>query len=149
MIRKFITSVIMVLTMTSPWTMGASKAVTANPYVSCKFEVNKKSFRPGSKGELLITLTPVKGIHINLAPAITVELDSGGTIVKRGTAQIPGKEKFLDVTKSIRQPFFVSPSGGPAKVAIKGTITYYYCSDAEGWCSKFKQPFELSIIVVQ
>jgi hypothetical protein len=55
------------------------------------------------------------------------------------------KFPYLDPSKAIVQRFTVDtpPRSGP--VTLKGILTYYYCSDAEGWCSRFRQPFTVTL----
>lgn len=127
--------------------MAGGDVPTANKYVTCRVSINKKSLKPGSTGKLLITLAPARGIHINLNPPIALLLDSSDSVTRKGSPEIPRKEKFLDVAKAIKQAFVLSPASRPGIVTIRGTIIYYYCSDAEGWCSKFKQAIEMPIRV--
>lgn len=146
---KFAVSLSLLFVLISSVAFAGGPSSATNQYVSCKVNLGKRTLQPGSTGEMLITLKPSAGIHINLTPPISLTLDSSTTVTPMGSPEIPKKKKFLDVTKPIRQPFTVSPALKPGTVTIKGTVTYYYCSDAEGWCSKFKQPIELSIRVVK
>ena len=128
---------------------SGEKAAAVNSYVKCALEVKKKSLKPGEKGELFISLQPVKGVHINLTPPMSVSFDSLGEIQASGTMEIPKKETFLDITKRIRIPFVLSPASKAGTATLKATLTYYYCSDAEGWCSRFKQPLEVTMTVAK
>ncbi len=135
-----------------PETIGMSGKLPSspeNPYVTCTFDVNKKNFRPGAKGELLVTLQPIKGIHINLEPAMSVRFDSSSGLQSNGAMGIPRKENYFDAGKKIHIPFVLSAASAPGTATLKATLTYYYCSDAEGWCSRFRQPLEISMTVTK
>ena len=36
---------------------------------------------------------------------------------------------------------------GPGSSGISGTLTYYYCSDSEGWCRREKKQFTVAVTV--
>ena len=127
---------------------GAPSPAT-NLHVKYTAEVKQKKVKAGSTADLVMKLQPEKGIHINLEPPLSLVLDSSAMITVKGKLQIPKADKFLDVSKSLKQTITLSSSAKPGTQIIKGILTYYYCSDAEGWCSKFKQPVELTLNVVK
>ena len=120
-----------------------------NPYVNCSVSVKQKKLKSGAKGELLITLTPRQGIHINLEPPLSVTLDQSKAIASLGNIAIAQKDTILDVSKPIRFTFTLAQSIKPGKVTIGGAVTYFYCSETEGWCSKFKQQFEAKFTLIK
>ncbi|HUL42723.1 MAG TPA: hypothetical protein VLY03_00030 [Bacteroidota bacterium] len=124
---------------------------TQNSYVQCRVQTKQKNLQPGSSGELLITLKPQEGIHINLQPAIDVKLDSSVAVTAVGKTEIPRQAtaNYLDTSIPVKQSFAVPKSAQPGNIVVRGTITYFYCSDAEGWCSRFKQPFLVNLTVVR
>jgi hypothetical protein len=127
-------------------------STSTNKYVEYSAILKPDKLKPGSVGQLLITLKPQRGIHINLDPPLSVILDSSVALISSGKIDIPRmkKEKFLDPTKPIGVPFTLARSLAPGtRVTLKGTLTYYYCSDAEGWCSRFKQPVDIQCTVVK
>ena len=133
----------------SIFVFGSGNPKTDNDYVKTVINLKQQKLKPGASGEILIYLKPKKGIHININPKIEVKLDSSGIIASTGNLVIPQapKTSSLDPAKPIKQSFKLSHNIKPGRAILKGTLTYYYCSDAEGWCSKFKQPVELTIIV--
>lgn len=130
---------------------GGGNPKTENEYVKTEISLKQNKLKAGASGQVLFSLRPKKGIHVNLAPAVEVKLDSSDLIALSGKPEIPRDKKtdFLDPLMPIKQSFTLSKKTKPGMVALKGMLTYYYCSDAEGWCSKFKQPIEMKITVVQ
>ena len=96
---------------------------------------------------LLFTLRPKKGLHINLEPGMMITADSAGGVFLAGQPQIPTDTSthYLDQSAPIRQQFRLSKPAAGDSVTVTGSMTYYYCSDTEGWCSRFKQPFSLKV----
>ena len=128
---------------------AGDEASKGNTYVTSTITLKSKAMKPGSKGQVLITLKPEKGIHININPPIDVKFDSNGIVDSRGKLEVPRSKKtdYLDDTAPIRQFFTLKKKIKQGTMTIKGVLTYYFCSDAEGWCTKFKQPFDLAVTV--
>ena len=127
---------------------GESPA-SSNEYVKCTVGLRQRMLKAGATGTILITLEPKKGIHINLTPPISVALDSTGVVVASSTRELPKVKTYLDTSKPIKYSFTLSGALKPGPQVISGVLTYFYCSDADGWCSKFKQPINLKIDVVK
>lgn len=117
----------------------------ANTYV--RFSASLRASTPGRPGAVHFELHPNKGIHVNLEPPISVAFDSASPVKPSGKLDIPRLEKvpYLDPAKPIVQRVTIPRQNGKDTLTLKGTLTYFYCSDAEGWCSKFKQPFVLTL----
>ena len=120
-----------------------------NNYVSFNASVKQGARATGS---LLFRLSPRKGIHINLDPPMSVSFDSGAPVKPAGKLEVPrmGKFPYLDTARAITQPFTLSIHSAegrtkPPSVTLKGILTYFYCSDAEGWCSRCRQPFAVAV----
>ncbi len=128
---------------------AGEKGPAANTYVKCTVDASHTSIKPGETGVMFVSLKPAKGIHINITPAMGVVFDSAGQVQAGGAMEIPKKETFLDASKPVRIPFVLSTSAKPGTVTVKAALTYYYCSDAEGWCSRYKQPLEVTIKVAK
>jgi hypothetical protein len=129
--------------------VAGNPSPATNLHVKYSAEIKQQRVKAGSTIDLLIKLQPEKGIHINLEPPLSLALDSSTTTTVKGKLSIPAANKFLDASKPLKQSIVLSSSVKPGKQTIKGILTYYYCSDAEGWCSKFKQPVELTLNVVK
>ncbi|HEY7412788.1 MAG TPA: hypothetical protein VII13_18755 [Vicinamibacteria bacterium] len=78
-------------------------------------------------------------IHVNEDPAPRLKLDAAQTVLVERPASAarppgkPGQARYLDTTFPLTFP--VSWSGEPAP-AVKGAVTYFYCSKRDGWCRK-------------
>ncbi len=124
-----------------------------NKYVRFSVRLGQPSLKRGGTGTLLFRLAPQAGIHINTVPPIAFTLDESSGIALTGKLQhatvTVDTSVFLDTSKTIRQSFTVAPSVKPGRQMLKGTLTYFYCSDAEGWCSRYKQPVEITIAVLK
>ena len=130
---------------------GGEGLSAPNQYVVFGVIAKPASLRAGRKCQLLISLKPVKGIHVNLKPPMEFKFDSSETISSVGQLEIPtsGRTGYLDPSKPVKQTFMLSEKLKPGEAVVHGMLTYFYCSDAEGWCSKFKQPVEITIAVTK
>jgi len=131
----------------STTSIAGNVRLTNNKYVTVNVDIKGNKLKAGSSIEMLISLKPVDGIHINLKPAIELTLDSLSSAALSGTMKIPKGPEYLDTSSPITQRILLAKKVKPGNVALKGMLTYYYCSDKEGWCSKFKQPIEITLTV--
>ena len=95
-------------------------------------------------------LEPVDGIHINTTPAFEIILEKNSPFEIAGKARFAKNEKeYLDTDKPVE--FSIKAKNGTAtgRQIAKGKLNYFYCSDKEGWCNRFSQPFEVSIDVTK
>jgi hypothetical protein len=120
-----------------------------NQYVQLEVTVSAQTLKAGESGELRIAFTPAEGIHINTSPAVEFRVDSSSSFIMKGNAQqerdaVTG---FLSTTVPVRQVFGVAQDTQSGPHILSGTVVYYYCSDAEGWCMKFRQRVEVPITI--
>jgi hypothetical protein len=108
-----------------------------------------------------IYLKPVEGIHINLEPPIKIELLSskGVTQIKEEKKATPQKTddklktvekkdgEYFDPSKPVLVKFKVGKDIGSGKTEIKAKVTYFYCSDKEGWCSQGRDEVIIPVVV--
>jgi hypothetical protein len=122
-----------------------------NQYVKFSASIRDKHLRPGTTTGLVVRLKPVRGIHINGRPPVEIKIDSSSTISSVGKIDVPRDSStgFIDPHRPVTVPITLSKNLKPGLMTVKGTLTYYYCSDAEGWCSRFKQPVEFTITIVK
>lgn len=120
-----------------------------NPSVACAVTVREPKSGPGSTITLEVKLTPVQGVHINMTPPIDVRLDSNAVIGSAGALQFPKptKDGYFDATRPFTLPITLARSAVRGKQTISGTVVYFFCSDKDGVCSRFKQKFEVSLTV--
>lgn len=118
-----------------------------NKYVHVYTSVKPATIKAGGNAEILFTFATQEGIHINLDPPIEVELDKKfATLGKLDVPKAKGIE-YLNLKKPVKQSFTLNKKLKPGKHLLKGTLTYFYCSDEEGWCSRFQQAIQLNIVV--
>jgi len=55
---------------------------------------------------------------------------------------------FLSTADPVEQRLAVSPTAATGTDTLEGTIVYYFCSDAEGWCRKQTQSISLPIHIL-
>ncbi len=129
---------------------GKSKSVE-NKHVQYEIKLLEQSLKAGATGTLQILLTPKKGIHINLDPPMNLKIDSSSTITKVEKLNVPkdNKNGYLDAAKPVTVKFTVSKNAKPGSLNLKGLFTYFYCSDAEGWCNRFKQTVDLNVNITK
>ena len=122
-----------------------------NEHVKISISATPSELKAGAQAQLLISLKPKKGYHIVTTPPMEIKLDSVSGIQVIGKLQIPQStnKDYVETSKPIKQRITLASRLKPGTATIKGTLTYFYCSDAEGWCSKFKQPIELTIKIVK
>lgn len=91
-------------------------------------------------------LTPNEGIHINTSPAIEFIPAKDSPYELSGKPQYKKDEKdYLDFTKPVIVTLKAKNNSIAGKTVIKGKLNYFYCSDTEGWCSRFSQPVEMTV----
>ena len=130
---------------------GSERSSRENKYVKMEVAVAKDTVRAGEAGSMLITLTPIEGIHINVDPAVEVMLEKDEFATLGGDPEMSSDKEtgFLAASTPIEQGFIVSSGAAAGEHVLKGTIVYYFCSDAQGWCTKFSQPFSLKVNVLK
>ena len=128
---------------------SSSNKQPQNKFVTCTVSFDSLTVHPGSKGALLLMLKPREGIHINIEPRPTFVFDSSSVVTADGKIEVTHGDSsaFLSKQKPMKQGFAIPITAKTGTVTLKGILTYYYCSDAEGWCSRFKQPVEATIEV--
>jgi len=120
-----------------------------NASVRCEVSMRQKSLKAGAMGQILVSLQPKKGIHINLDQPIQIKMDSAEVIASVGKPEIPMVDTLYDASKPIRLPVTISKNAKPGKFTLRGTVIYFYCSETEGWCSRFKQPIDVQCTVTR
>ncbi|MBA4312444.1 MAG: hypothetical protein C0417_07420 [Chlorobiaceae bacterium] len=120
-----------------------------NEFVDVKVSLKQKEVKPGSTCDLLIRFKPKQGIHINFEPPISVKFDSTLYLNKVEKLIIPRKPKqeYFDHKQDLIQKFSITKDTPPGDIVLKGTLIYFYCSGSDGWCSRYKHPFEVSVKV--
>lgn len=111
----------------------------------------RAELRQGRTGaEVAVTFSPRDhDIKVNQSPAPRLALDASQKVLSLKpvkTEKGEKKEGYLDTTFPVVFPVELAPvaRGTPP---VKGTLTYYYCSKAEGWCRKGTQDVEVPVAI--
>ncbi len=151
MIATFINSVLVLALLLPTAGPGGRFTSKANKNVACEISLAPAKVKAGSAGTLTMRLSPAKGIHINTTPEIELTVDTLNGLSWGSAPDVPkdAKSGYLQPKKPVTFRYAVG-SGVPAgRYTMKGTVKYFYCSDAEGWCNRYAQPFELTITVTR
>jgi len=111
--------------------------------VSAQFRAGKA----GSSGEVAVSFAPKDpDVHINTTPPPRLKLDGEQKLLgeKAGARPSLGSDKYLDTTFSVVVPVAIlEPVHGDQ--TVKGSVTYYYCSQREHWCRKGTAELEIPV----
>jgi hypothetical protein len=137
---------------------GSADAKAPNEYIDISVKVEKDSLKAGSEGRLLFSLKPKTGFHVNVEPPISIELTGNkgfSLLTKKFTPDSTVKPltskdgyKIFNPSAPVKFAFKIAKSAKPGTHIVQAKLTYYYCSDAEGWCSFTTESFPVKITVV-
>jgi hypothetical protein len=118
-----------------------------NKFVKVDVTLANATLQPGGKGTILVSFSPIDGIHINVDPPITVKIEKNQFIALEGGPDVNTDKEigFLSTSTPVEQHFNVSGKARSGEQTITGTIVYYFCSDTEGWCRKLSQRITLKL----
>jgi hypothetical protein len=135
--------------------------VRVSEYVKITANAANDTVRAGMEVRLLFHMQPQTGLHVNIEPAISLELINAKNFLLPAKKYMPDSTIKILTTKdgykifdpSQPQPvaFAVKVEKGakPGRYPLKTKLTYYYCSDAEGWCSFASEEFVINLVVVK
>jgi hypothetical protein len=144
---KLPTIALLALVLASVPVSAGTVRLTGNKSVTVEVSLSDSLVLPGDTVTVAMRFRPVEGIHINLQPPLDFKRDTSSSAALAGTLVLPKGEPYLNTNSPVVQRFVVPRGAKPGHLALKGMLTYFYCSDKEGWCSKYKQPVELSVTV--
>jgi hypothetical protein len=126
--------------------IAALIAVAAHHGAADHVDIQAALRRGASGAEIAVTLTPRDhDIKVNRAPSPRLTLDAAQQVLSLKPAKVEKGEKkegYLDTTFPVVFPVEVG-AHGHGGAFVKGTLTYYYCSKAEGWCRKGTREVEV------
>ena len=121
---------------------------SSNEYVRFDARLSKVTLAPGARAKIIFTLTPAEGIHINAEPPPAFTLDSMSIATLVGA---PSMEKdnrgYLAKDAPLRQSLVIAKNTATGPGSLRGELVYYYCSDTQGWCMRYRQPVELTLTI--
>ncbi|MFQ5798097.1 MAG: hypothetical protein ACE5H0_05300 [Bacteroidota bacterium] len=120
-----------------------------NRHVRIDVSVEPSSLILGAKGEIRIQFHPFDGIRINTVPPTELNLAEGSPLTLIGEPAVPTDPTtgYLDASKPMTYTFAVSKTARPGTTKVNGTLVYYYCSDKEGWCLRWKDNVSLTLSI--
>ncbi len=131
----------------------ASVAGASSPNDDVRVEARAASatMRSGSSGAVELRFFPVEGFHVNLDPPVQFSLDSAVALDLAGKPVMTADSVtgYLSTTVPVQQAIIIRDQTPPGLLIVKGTVTYFYCSEREGWCNRRKQPVEFTISVIR
>ncbi len=121
----------------------------------------KDSVRAGREIKLVFHMQPQEGFHVNVEPAIKLALLDAKSFTLAAEKFTPdAKTKTLTTEDGFKifdpkhsQPVTfavkVAKNVKPGKYPLKAKLTYYFCSDKDGYCSFKNQEFVFNVVVVK
>jgi hypothetical protein len=112
--------------------------------------------KAGANGAVAVTFAPLDpDVHVNEEPAPRLKLDPAQTVLLDKQAPPPARTptfdpdtaRYLDPKVPVSFPVALSPKAPRGGQAVKGTVTYFYCSKREGWCRKGSAEVEVPVAV--
>lgn len=121
----------------------------AADHVAVEFSLSRDTLSRGAGAAMLVAFAPADGYHVNAVPALSVAFDPTSAVDASGDPDLAADTAtgYLDSSVPVRQGMTLRPSAVPGSAEVRGVLTYYYCSDAEGWCRRERLPFALPATV--
>ncbi|MCX6136481.1 MAG: hypothetical protein NTV54_03180 [Ignavibacteriales bacterium] len=127
----------------------ADSATPENKYVRYTAAVSDSVCSPGKHILLTFLLSPVDGVHVNADPSPEFSFAAQQSVATSDTLgfAIDSGTGHLDPTRPLTFGFRVPPSTPPGILHLRGSLSYFFCSDEKGWCNHFNQPVTIQIHV--
>lgn len=117
---------------------------------SARYEPAAKDAPPA----VLVTFTQGEaGVHINEQPAPRFALAADQKVLDyqpptaKPLAIDPAQVKALDLSKPVRFPVSIRAGAAKGQHSVKGTVTYFYCSEREHWCRRGNEEVAFTVAV--
>jgi hypothetical protein len=121
-----------------------------NNHVTCTATLSARSFRGGDTAAIRVVLKPAPGIHVNGSPLPSLRLAPGSVAVAHGSAEAAvNASGYLVADSAVIQRVSIRKDAPRGTHVLRGSVTYYFCSDTEGWCMRDQQPLELSLTITR
>ncbi len=124
---------------------------SSNEYVRLDARPASATMRAGTSGLIELRFFPADGIHINVDPPVEFLLDSAAALTLKGRPAMTTDSRtgYLSAAVPVKQKVTLPGDLRPGPLPVRGTVTYFFCSDREGWCNRQKQPVEFTIMVTR
>lgn len=129
--------------------------------VKISASAKKDTVRAGRETVLVFKMQPAEGFHINAEPPIklalidtkdfTLAAEKFAPTANAKTLTTADGYKIFDPKYTQPVTFIVKVVKGlkPGKYPVKTKLTYYYCSDKDGFCSFKNQEFIFNLVILK
>jgi hypothetical protein len=93
-----------------------------------------------------LRLNEEPGPRLRLDPAQTVLVEKRQVAAKVPALE-PGHTRYLDTALPVVFPVGLGPGAVKGDHAVKGSLTYFYCSKREGWCRKGRATVQIPVLI--
>jgi hypothetical protein len=138
-----------VLTLTTVPGEGSS-GTKGNVYVDAAISLTDSTIQQGDSVTIRAILSPADGIHINADPPASFALKGTreAALVGDASFSVNKENGFLATGDPVEQQFTIARNAATGTDTVRGSLIYYFCSDTEGWCRKYTQPFSFPIHIL-
>ena len=115
-----------------------------------RLEIQKpENISIAKSNEISFLFEPLIGIHVNTNPLFELKLEKNSVFEIIEKVQFQKNENdYLDISKPVKFSFKAKNGTKTGQYILKGKLNYFYCSDKDGWCNRFSQPFDVKIEVI-
>jgi hypothetical protein len=112
--------------------------------------------KPGATAAVAVVFdTRDPDVHVNRDPAPRLALDSEQRVLldkqppraRRGGSADVEAAGFYEPGTPVTFAVAVAPGAPKGEHEVKGTVTYFYCSQRDGWCRKGTSEIEIPVAV--
>jgi uncharacterized protein (DUF58 family) len=124
-------------------------------------KVVKDTVRAGRETKFVFQMQPAEGFHVNVEPQIKLallETKDFTPVAEKFTTAADAKTLTTEDGYKIFDPQYTQPVTFAVKVAkglkpgkypVKTKLTYFFCSDKDGFCSFKSREFVFNLVVVK
>jgi len=134
------------------WTPNTQAGLTAdNRYVTVNAALAPDTVRSGDTMQVLLTFHPAAGIHIAAEPPVSFSPDTAfpGALAGPISRTVDTASGSLVAAFPVREAIQVAVGTAPGIHYLRGTVVCFCCSDAEKWCTKFRQEVSVAFVVTR
>ncbi|UCF67620.1 MAG: hypothetical protein JSV80_17975 [Acidobacteriota bacterium] len=132
----------------------AAKKARKPPTLAVEVTQRPSPARPGESVEVDVAVRPPEGIVLNRFPGLTLELEKiDGLTTDQPSAFAGSREPIEDASQAyFKKPEpltfrFVPERSGRSERKARGTLKFFYCVKASGFCAPGKQQVSVPVKV--
>lgn len=109
----------------------------------------------GGEADVVVSFMPLDGaIRVNAEPAPRLALDPEQPALAESSRAAPPlpragfpNGRYLDTRAGVRFPVRLARGAARGRHTVHARVTYFYCSQTEGWCRRAQDDVEFSVDV--